>query len=114
MYSYDRCHKERIGRLEMGHIFSGIFHGFGVDHGVFNLSNREFIMNLQDLIVYIIGAACLVWVAVHVKSFFYGVRHNTHPCDSCIGGCELRDVMRSKKACASPTRKSRKHKKCCG
>ncbi len=85
------------------------------------------IAHWQEWTVGFIVLLCLARVAWGIWLFFRRVEKNENACDSCVSGCDLRDMLEKKRSecvnertAAAPTAPARRHtpasrtKKCCG
>ncbi|MFV0545286.1 MAG: hypothetical protein ACK5ND_03655 [Bacteroides sp.] len=67
--------------------------------------------NWQEIAVALLLAFSLGYVARKIYLFFRGVKKNDNPCENCVTGCELRDMLeKRRKECQ--TAEKEKNKKC--
>ena len=67
----------------------------------------------QDWVVALLIIACVVRIALSMRTFFRNTKENKNPCASCASGCELKNLYDKKRAeCSGVTKK--KKKSCCG
>ena len=52
--------------------------------------------NWQDWVVGVLVVLCIARVIYGIFRFFRRTRENQNPCDSCVSGCELKDMMEKK------------------
>ena len=69
--------------------------------------------NWQDWVVGVLVVLCIARVIYGIFRFFRRTRENQNPCDSCVSGCELKDMMDKKRGECDVKKKSTK-KNCCG
>ena len=69
--------------------------------------------NWQEWVVGVLIVLCIARVIYGIYVFFRRTRESANPCDSCVSGCELKDVMEKKRNECSVKKKSTK-KNCCG
>lgn len=70
-------------------------------------------INWQEWAVGLLVVLCIARVIYGIILFFRRARKRENPCDSCVSGCELKDMMEKKrKACGAE--KKNKKKNCCG
>ena len=69
--------------------------------------------NWQDWVVGVLVVLCIARVIYGIFRFFRRTRENQNPCDSCVSGCEIKDMMDKKRGECDVKKKSTK-KKCCG
>lgn len=67
----------------------------------------------QEWVVALLLLLCVVRIGMSIYSFFYRIKKNSNPCDSCTSGCELKDLYDKKRASCSGVTKKKK-KSCCG
>ena len=48
--------------------------------------------NWQDWVVGVLVVLCIARVIYGIFRFFRRTRENQNPCDSCVSGCELKDI----------------------
>ena len=53
--------------------------------------------NWQDWVVGVLVVLCIARVIYGIFRFFRRTRENQNPCDSCVSGCELKDMMDKKR-----------------
>lgn len=67
---------------------------------------------MQDFIVYVIVALCLVWVGLRVYRSVRQVKEGDNPCAHCDSACELKRMFEEKqRQCGKEVKKNRKS--CC-
>ena len=69
--------------------------------------------NWQEWVVGVLVVLCITRVVYGIFLFFRCTRENQNPCDSCVSGCELKDMMEKKRRECDVKKKSTK-KNCCG
>ena len=69
--------------------------------------------NWQEWVVGVLVVLCIARVIYGIFRFFRRTRENQNPCDSCVSGCELKDMMEKKRRECDVKKKSTK-KNCCG
>ena len=69
--------------------------------------------NWQEWVVGVLVVLCIARVVYGIFLFFRRTRENQNPCDSCVSGCELKDMMEKKRRECDVKKKSTK-KNCCG
>ena len=69
--------------------------------------------NWQDWVVGVLVVLCIARVIYGIFRFFRRTRENQNPCDSCVSGCELKDMIDKKRGECDVKKKSTK-KNCCG
>ena len=52
--------------------------------------------NWQEWVVGVLVVLCIARVVYGIFLFFRRTRENQNPCDSCVSGCELKDMMEKK------------------
>lgn len=63
----------------------------------------------QGIVVALLLLGSLVYVGYKLYLFFRGIRKNDNPCENCVSGCELRDMMaRKRKECGGKAQKGNK------
>lgn len=68
--------------------------------------------NWQEWVVALLLLLCLVRVGQGFLTFFKRSSRSKNPCDSCVTGCELRDLLEKKRQTCQSAKKE-KEKKCC-
>ena len=53
--------------------------------------------NWQEWVVGVLVVLCITRVVYGIFLFFRRTRENQNPCDSCVSGCELKDMMEKKR-----------------
>ena len=53
--------------------------------------------NWQEWVVGVLVVLCIARVVYGIFLFFRRTRENQNPCDSCVSGCELKDMMEKKR-----------------
>ena len=53
--------------------------------------------NWQEWVVGVLVVLCIARVVYGIFLFFRRTRENQNPCDSCVSGCELKDMMDKKR-----------------
>ena len=66
--------------------------------------------NWQDWVVGVLVVLCIARVIYGIFRFFRRTRENQNPCDSCVSGCELKDMMDKKRGECDVKKKSTKEK----
>jgi hypothetical protein len=67
----------------------------------------------QQWVVGVLVALCVARVFYDIYLFFRRANRKQNPCDSCVSGCALKDMMSAKQhECAANGKKTKK--KCCG
>ena len=69
--------------------------------------------NWQEWVVGVLVVLCIVRLVYGIYTFFRRTRDSGNPCDSCVSGCELKDMMEKKRRECDVKKKSTK-KNCCG
>ena len=69
--------------------------------------------NWQEWVVGVLIVLCIVRVIYGIYIFFHRTRESANPCDICVRGCELKDMMEKKRTECGVKKKSTK-KNCCG
>lgn len=69
--------------------------------------------NWQEWVVGILVVACIIRMVYGIFLFFRQAREKKNPCSTCVTGCELKDMMETKRKECGAKKKSAK-KKCCG
>lgn len=69
--------------------------------------------NWQEWVVGILIVLCLSRMVYGLFVFFRRTKENKNPCDACVSGCELKDMLEEKRRECRGKKKSTK-KKCCG
>ena len=72
-------------------------------------------INWQEWVVGVLVVLCIARIIYGIFLFFRRTRENKNPCDSCVSGCELKDMLEKKrKECGvkKKSTKKRKLKKC--
>ena len=62
--------------------------------------------NWQDWVVGVLVVLCIARVIYGIFRFFRRTRENQNPCDSCVSGCELKDMMDKKRGECDVKKKS--------
>ena len=70
-------------------------------------------INWQEWVVGVLVVLCIARIIYGIFLFFRHTRENKNPCDSCVSGCELRDMLEKKRKECGVKKKSTK-KNCCG
>ena len=52
--------------------------------------------NWQEWVVGVLIVLCIARVIYGIYIFFRRTRESANPCDSCVSGCELKDMMEKK------------------
>lgn len=68
--------------------------------------------NWQEWIVGILIVFCIIRMIYGVFRFFRRVKEKKNPCETCVSGCELKDMMEKKRKECKQGQKSM-NKKCC-
>lgn len=53
--------------------------------------------NWQEWIVGVLVVLCIARLVYGIYTFFRRTRDSGNPCDSCVSGCELKDMMEKKR-----------------
>ena len=53
--------------------------------------------NWQEWVVGVLVVLCIVRLVYGIYTFFRRTRDSGNPCDSCVSGCELKDMMEKKR-----------------
>ena len=61
--------------------------------------------NWQDWVVGVLVVLCIARVIYGIFRFFRRTRENQNPCDSCVSGCELKDMMDKKRGLQNRVRR---------
>lgn len=69
--------------------------------------------NWQQWVVGVLVVLCFARVIYGAYLFFHRSSKNENPCNSCVSGCDLKDMMEKKRKECSVKKKSTK-KNCCG
>lgn len=69
--------------------------------------------NWQNWAVGVLVALCIARVVYGMVLFFRRTQESRNPCDSCVSGCELKDMM-GKHCEKCGTKKKNAKKNCCG
>ena len=69
--------------------------------------------NWQEWVVGVLIVLCIARVIYGIYLFFRRTRESENPCDSCVSGCDLKDMMEKKRQECGVKKKSTK-KNCCG
>ena len=101
--------------MEVGVVCSLLYNRAGLAGGIFSLSDWRVVCmnNWQDWVVGVLVVLCIARVIYGIFRFFRRTRENQNPCDSCVSGCELKDMMDKKRGECDVKKKSTK-KNCCG
>ncbi len=68
---------------------------------------------MQEIIIYIILLACVLWIGRHIRQSARQMKEDDNPCAHCASGCDLRRMMEEKQQrCKEKSKK--KKKSCCG
>ena len=60
-------------------------------------------INWQEWVVGVLVVLCIARIIYGIFLFFRRTRENKNPCDSCVSGCELKDMLEKKrKECVHP------------
>ncbi|NCC10283.1 MAG: hypothetical protein EOM31_07205 [Bacteroidia bacterium] len=63
----------------------------------------------QEIVVALLLLGSLVYAGYKLYLFFRGIRKNDNPCENCVSGCELRDMMdKRRKECGEKAKKEKK------
>ena len=57
--------------------------------------------NWQEWVVGVLVVLCIVRLVYGIYTFFRRTRDSGNPCDSCVSGCELKDMMEKKSLCTT-------------
>ena len=69
--------------------------------------------NWQEWVVGVLVVLCIVRLVYGIYTFFRRMRDSGNPCDSCVSGCELKDMLEKKcKECGVKKKSTKKN--CCG
>ena len=63
--------------------------------------------NWQEWVVGVLVVLCIVRLVYGIYTFFRRTRDSGNPCDSCVSGCELKDMMEKKRKECGVKKKSR-------
>lgn len=66
--------------------------------------------NWQEWVVGVLVVLCIVRLVYGIYTFFRRTRDSGNPCDSCVSGCELKDMMEKKRKECGVKKKSTKKK----
>ena len=69
--------------------------------------------NWQDWVVGVLVVLCIARVIYGIFRFFRRTRENQNPSDSCVSGCELKDMMDKKRGECDVKKKSQRSAKPC-
>ena len=69
--------------------------------------------NWQEWVVGVLVVLCIARLVYGIYTFFRRTRDSGNPCDSCVSGCELKDMIEKKRKECGVKKKSTK-KNCCG
>ena len=69
--------------------------------------------NWQEWVVGVLVVLCIVRLVYGIYTFFRRTRDSGNHCDSCVSGCELKDMLETKRKECGVKKKSTK-KNCCG
>ena len=69
--------------------------------------------NWQEWVVGVLVVLCIARIIYGIFLFFRRTRESENPCDSCVSGCDLKDMMEKKRQERGVKKKSTK-KNCCG
>ena len=65
--------------------------------------------NWQEWVVGVLIVLCIARVIYGIYLFFRRTRDSGNPCDSCVSGCELKDMMEKKqKECSSKKKNTKR------
>ena len=53
--------------------------------------------NWQEWVVGVLVVLCIARIIYGIFLFFRHTRENKNPCDSCVSGCELKDMLEKKR-----------------
>lgn len=67
----------------------------------------------QEWAVGILVILCVFRIVRSILIFFRRADKNENPCDSCVSGCELKE-LKSKKPVNCPQKEKKRKKNCCG
>ena len=101
--------------MEMGIVCSLLYYGIGLACILCRLSDWRIIcmINWQEWVVGVLVVLCIARIIYGIFLFFRRTRENKNPCDSCVSGCELKDMLEKKRKECGVKKKSTK-KNCCG
>ena len=54
-------------------------------------------INWQEWVVGVLVVLCIARIIYGIFLFFRHTRENKNPCDSCVSGCELKDMLEKKR-----------------
>ncbi len=54
-------------------------------------------INWQEWVVGVLVVLCIARIIYGIFRFFRHTRENKNPCDSCVSGCELKDMLEKKR-----------------
>ena len=54
-------------------------------------------INWQEWVVGVLVVLCIARIIYGIFLFFRRTRENKNPCDSCVSGCELKDMLEKKR-----------------
>ena len=66
--------------------------------------------NWQEWVVGLLVVLCIARVVYGIFLFFRRTQENQNPCESCVSGCELKDMMETKRRECDVKKKSTKKK----
>lgn len=66
--------------------------------------------NWQEWVVGVLVVLCIVRLVYGIYTFFRRTRDSGNPCDSCVSGCELKDMMEKKRKECGVKKKKYKEK----
>ena len=67
-------------------------------------------INWQEWVVGVLVVLCIARIIYGIFLFFRHTRENKNPCDSCVSGCELKDMLEKKRKECGVKKKSTKKK----
>ena len=65
-------------------------------------------INWQEWVVGVLVVLCIARIIYGIFLFFRRTRENKNPCDSCVSGCELKDMLEKKRKECGVKKKSAK------
>ena len=101
MYCGIGSYQTGIRKLEMGAFCSLLYYSIGMDCVIYCLSDWRVVCmnNWQEWVVgYWLYSVLSDWYMVFI--LFRRTRDSGNPCDSCVSGCELKDMMEKKERSA--------------
>ncbi len=67
-------------------------------------------INWQEWVVGVLVVLCIARIIYGIFLFFRHTRENKNPCDSCVSGCELKDMLEKKRKECGVKKKKYKEK----